>query len=526
MADWAAGYVVDIEYTHGFYRELAPSFLGFIALMQGVRAPGLGTGPATYCELGCGQGFSTNLLAAANPHIQFYATDFNPTHIAGAVALTQAARLDNVHFSDDSFSEFLERDDLPDFDFITLHGIYSWISAENRRNIVRFIRRRLKPGGVVYASYNTMPGWASMMPLRRLIVEYAAQQSAGSRASRIRNSLDFAERLSKVGARYFASHPKLADRLAQVAAKDANYVAHEYFNADLNPFYFMDVASEFDEAKLRWIGSAAPLDAVDELNLSEEQRKILAGIDGIPLRETVRDHLIDQGFRKDVFVKGPIRLSKPLMRERWLDTRFALSRPGREISPQVQGRGYSLALQSEFHQALIAALDHHPRTVREIMASPDLAKHSADKVIQSMVYLIGQGTCHPCLAEDGLPERRSRAEAFNMAVATQALHGQSYSTFASPVTGSGVRVDQVDQMIFLALRRGEANVPAFVWSSMNEIGQRLAKDGRTLTEEEHRTELEARVIEFEAKTAPVLRSLGIATHLHPAGEVQSRRMTA
>jgi SAM-dependent methyltransferase len=525
MADWASGYVVDIEYTHGFYRELAPSFLGFIALMQRVQAPGLGTEPAAYCELGCGQGISVNLLAAANPHIQFYATDFNPAHIAGAEALAQAARLGNVHFSDDSFAEFLERDDLPDFDFVTLHGIYSWISAENRQNIIQFIRRKLKPGGVVYASYNTMPGWTSVMPLRRLMVEYAARQSAGSRASRIRNSLDFAERLSKVGARYFASHPKLAERLTQIRNKNPNYVAHEYFNADLNPFYFMDVASEFEEAKLRWIGSAAPLDAVEELNLSEEQRKILAGIDGIPLRETVRDHLIDQGFRKDIFVKGPVRLSPSLVREHWLDTRFALSRPGQEISPRIQGRGYSLTLEPDFHRALTAALDHHPRTVREITASPDLAKHSVDKVTQALAYLIGQGTCHPCLAEDGLPERLSRAEAFNMAVATQALHGQSYDTFASPVTGSGIRVEQIDQLIFLALRRGEANVPEFVWRSMNGIGQRLAKGGKTLTQEEHQTELKARVIEFETKTVPILRSLGIATHLHP-GEIRDRRMSA
>ena len=41
----------------------------------------------------------------------------------------------------DSFAEFLSRDDLPDFDFITLHGIYSWVSPENRRTIVEFIRR-------------------------------------------------------------------------------------------------------------------------------------------------------------------------------------------------------------------------------------------------------------------------------------------------------------------------------------------------------------------------------------------------
>lgn len=33
MADWSSGYVVDVEYTHGFYQELTPSLLGFLALL-------------------------------------------------------------------------------------------------------------------------------------------------------------------------------------------------------------------------------------------------------------------------------------------------------------------------------------------------------------------------------------------------------------------------------------------------------------------------------------------------------------
>lgn len=40
-------------------------------------------------------------------------------------------------------------DGLPQFDFITLHGIYTWVSRENRQHIVDFIARYLKPGGIV-----------------------------------------------------------------------------------------------------------------------------------------------------------------------------------------------------------------------------------------------------------------------------------------------------------------------------------------------------------------------------------------
>jgi hypothetical protein len=56
MSSWSSGYVSEITYTHGYYRELNPSLLRFAALVNGVRFP---TGRLAYCELGCGQGVST-----------------------------------------------------------------------------------------------------------------------------------------------------------------------------------------------------------------------------------------------------------------------------------------------------------------------------------------------------------------------------------------------------------------------------------------------------------------------------------
>ncbi|KJS39503.1 MAG: hypothetical protein VR70_07880 [Rhodospirillaceae bacterium BRH_c57] len=62
----------------------------------------------TACELGSGQGMSANLHAAAT--------------VAGT-----GARL-----YDEAFANFAARDDLPEFGYIGLHGIWSWISDDNR----------------------------------------------------------------------------------------------------------------------------------------------------------------------------------------------------------------------------------------------------------------------------------------------------------------------------------------------------------------------------------------------------------
>jgi len=45
--------------------------------------------------------------------------------------MTHKAELNNISFFEDSFADLKKRE-LPMFDFICLHGLYSWISRENQ----------------------------------------------------------------------------------------------------------------------------------------------------------------------------------------------------------------------------------------------------------------------------------------------------------------------------------------------------------------------------------------------------------
>jgi dihydroorotase-like cyclic amidohydrolase len=62
------GYRVGIPYTAGFYPDLAPLHLEAALLFAGFKASGARAG-ARYCELGCGYGLTTLILAASNPHM-------------------------------------------------------------------------------------------------------------------------------------------------------------------------------------------------------------------------------------------------------------------------------------------------------------------------------------------------------------------------------------------------------------------------------------------------------------------------
>src|SRR3712207_297474 len=98
MSDWTGGYVSDIEYTAGFYGDQAPGLLDATCIVNGYAPPRAAPGPFRYCELGCGQGLTANLLAAANPLGEFVAVDFNPAHIARARASAEEAGLTNIRF--------------------------------------------------------------------------------------------------------------------------------------------------------------------------------------------------------------------------------------------------------------------------------------------------------------------------------------------------------------------------------------------------------------------------------------------
>src|SRR5215813_3837100 len=115
--DWTGGYVADIGYTAGFYRETAPSHMAFAALTIG-RSPGRALRPKRMLELGFGQGFGLTLLAASNPGMAFEGHDFNPEHVAHARRLITGAGLANVTVTETSFEDAAVRSSDDNLDVI------------------------------------------------------------------------------------------------------------------------------------------------------------------------------------------------------------------------------------------------------------------------------------------------------------------------------------------------------------------------------------------------------------------------
>jgi SAM-dependent methyltransferase len=506
MRDWTSGYVTDVGYTQGFYRELTPSLLNFVGLVAGIKTPGV-VAPLTYCELGCGQGFSANLIAAANPHIQVYANDFNPTHIAGARALAAESGSSNVHFSDASFAEYLDAPELPAFDIIVIHGIFSWISPENRAHIISFLRDKLKVGGLVFVSYNSMPGWGMVAPLRHLLYSHG-QITGGPTLGRIAPAFAFIEKLKSSDARYFRP-TGMTERLEETKRHDSRYLAHEYLNSDWNVFYSSKIAEEMAGAKLHFVTGAHLPERLDNITLTSQQRDLMAEISDPTLRETVRDYIQNQQFRRDVFAKGALRLPRQDLDEGWLGTRFALTTIRDENELKVTATVGDVQLKAEIYEPILNRIADGPRTLRELLADATIAGLAWPVLREALTLLTGYNRISPALDATGDSARAKRTALFNAAVLRRAHSDGDWGYLASPITGGGVAIGRLEQLLLLGRLAKDPDPIAYAQRALAVGGERIIIGGVPVVgEEAARAELGARDAKLQSEL-PLLKQLRV-----------------
>lgn len=510
MSDWTAGYVTDINYVYGYCGELNPLRATLAFLDWGLAPPEV----ASNCELGFGQGMSTNIHAAASGK-PWYATDFNPSQAAFAQTLASISGAP-AHLYDQTFLEFCNRSDLPDFDFIGLHGIWSWISDENRTVIVDFLRRKLKVGGILYVSYNTQPGWAAMVPLRDLLTEHVKVMGASGKGivARIDEALAFADRLISVKPAFVKENPAVSERLKNLRGRNRNYLAHEYFNRDWLPMPFSRMAEWLVPTKLNYACSAHYLDHIDVLNLSADQQALLKEIPDPMFRETVRDFCVNQQFRRDYWVKGPRKLTAMELTEARRATRVVLGMSRAAIPLKVTGGRRAVEMREAVYGPILDALsDYKPHTLGEIEETVR-DKVSLHTIWEVTMALIGVGSLYPVQDDSKVGQAKPYTDKLNGHLVDYAVGGNDVSYLASPVTGGGVAVSHSQKLFLKAIRQGHKKPPEwadFVWRILNSQGARIIKAGVTLsTPEENIAELSVQASEFAEKELPILRLLGVA----------------
>jgi len=443
-------YLTETPYVGTFHREMTPAWLGAVAIALGHRPPEP-SGGLRYCDLGCGPGMGTVLMAAANPDARFTAIDVNPQHVAQARALAAAGGIGNVQVVEAGFADLAATagGDCGPFDIIALHGVFSWIPAGLRSDVMALIDRWLAPGGLVYLHYMAHPGLASFAAGQMLLRRFAAGRT-GDAGTGARAGLDFLQRLADAGAGYFVAHPEERQRLANARTQDARYLAHEFLNPTWQPLHVAEVMDAFGGIGCTYLGSADPSENIDSLSLPGGTSALLAEIADPALRETVKDFARNQSYRRDIYQRDAAALAPRAHMEAMSSATLArLPNAPRKGGLTFNTRIGAVEGSAELFSPLLASLAAEGRIgFGNLVRRPELARVPS-LLNQAFQMLSWSGCAHPLLprAADAAPARR-----LNLHLARQALEaGESQAWLAAPPIGSALPADRAQLAAFLAL---------------------------------------------------------------------------
>jgi SAM-dependent methyltransferase len=481
-SNWSQGYVTEVLYTEHFFRELSPAWLNYVATINGCHPRPLDKG-FTYLELGCGLGHSVGLLAGAYPQGRFYGVDFNPAHVDSARRFVSAAGIGNVEYLEKSFTD-LTAQDVPECDFIVLHGVYAWVSAEVRAGIQRVILERLKPGGLVYNSYNCLPGWSADAPLQKLVLE-SAKHMAGDATQRTHLALKAVEELVGAKFTFFSNNPGAGKLAAKMADRNANYLAHEFLNEHWTPFYSSDVADEMARAKLNFVGSATLTENHLELLGTEQVQEQVRKQPSPRLRQLFQDLALNQRFRRDIFVRGHAQLTRNQIVRNMEGVVFGATRDLVNLGNVAKVTRGEVKFDEKGFAALKEAFAKGTWTVAELRQEMTKAKVPQLDVERTLNLMAATGIIIPTATAERPPAMPATPKQMKIPSATnQALIRRLSDNLiaGSAITvngGSAVSIDPIYALIMVLLQQPWKNLDEAKARLLLEVGRRRIRFNRT-----------------------------------------------
>jgi SAM-dependent methyltransferase len=396
---WNHGYNTDLGYTYGYYREQSPVWIDLCAAFHGSRPRGSAGEARRYLELGCGQGLNLCLIAALHPQAEFVGIDFNPHHIAHAQQLARAAGLANVRFLEGDFLQLAQDPtSLGVFDWVSAHGIPSWIAPSVHAALATLVGASLKPGGIYYTSYNTLPGWLSAMPIQHLLRLWQVREGLPSLTA-IDQGRERLLALIEAKAAMAQALPALRARLEKFPQQAKNYLVQEYLHDNWVLFWFDEMHAALSPHKLEFLGSATAGEWYLPAMLPEAFKQALAAYPDPIERQVMLDVLVNQSFRRDLWVKGKDPLWPGEQRPRLLEARLVLLSlpPAPQAGEEAKRFAYQTAIgevlgKPEVYAPLYEALQSGPKSIAELI---EASGQNLPSTLQAVSLMLHAGHAAP-----------------------------------------------------------------------------------------------------------------------------------
>lgn len=319
-----------VPYASYPFPETHPGHLETIAYLFGLQPEDYRK--ARVLEIGCSSGGNVIPLAYRHPESFVVGLDLSKRQIEIGQRYLQELSLKNLQLIAGDVSELgrsfsidqVNGDRGGAFDYIIVHGVYSWVNEAVQGEILRAIKQFLAPNGVAYLSYNALPGWHSRMPLREMLRLHAASISDSSdRLRESRRAIRFFLHALEGREENLAQH--MREMLQSAWGLPDWFLYHDLLEENNTPFYLFDVVQDARRYGLSYLGDAELSPMVDHDFPSGVQTQLRKITDGdIVLFEQYLDFFRNRMLKRSLLVHEDQDIDRSLALERILTTHIAL----------------------------------------------------------------------------------------------------------------------------------------------------------------------------------------------------------
>ncbi len=306
MKDLATNPYDAVAYPGHAFSQTHPAHLATIAHIHGMTpAP---TATMRVLELGCGSGGNLIPMALQCPGAQLVGIDLSGRAIAHAKAEAAELGLGNVSFEQRDIMAVTTG--LGQFDYIIVHGVYSWVPQPVRERILALFGELLAPQGIAYVSYNALPG-CRLRDLARDVMLFETRE-IDDPIEKVRVARAAIKRFAEATDAETFYGVALRERAYQIEDIPDNVLYHDDLNPGARAFALHEVLAAAEPHGLQFLSETSFPN-----NFGGARGPAQQVLNAIPVSEPLRqeqalDLLIGRCFRQTLLCRADIALHRGL----------------------------------------------------------------------------------------------------------------------------------------------------------------------------------------------------------------------
>ncbi len=300
----------EIPYESIPFNDTHPTNLAVLGRLFGLDTPN-----PEHCrvlELGCASGGNLIPMAWYLRESKFLGVELSKAQAAAGVTLIDQLGLKNIEIRQGDILGLDAR--LGQFDYVLVHGVYSWVPKQVRDKIMHICSAHLTEHGMAYISYNTLPGWRMKGVLRDML-RYHTRRAA-TPSQKIASSLDLLEKMhTALDGLDSPSAQYLQNEISYLRNAHPSYLYHEYMEVINQPFLFTQFVEHAQRYDLQYLCDV-DLQAMFPSTLGEHAQALIEAFDDLLEQEQYIDFIRNRNFRQTLLCHA----DQPLEREISIET--------------------------------------------------------------------------------------------------------------------------------------------------------------------------------------------------------------